>query len=40
MEKVDDIISNYKKKLAKLPKEEREKKIKKAMDEARRWNLD
>ena len=32
MEKVDDIISNYKKELAKLPKEEQEKKIKKAWD--------
>jgi len=32
MEKVDDIISNYKKKLAKLPKEEQERRTQKAWD--------
>ena len=37
IEKVDDIIVNYKKKLAKLPKAERDKRVKKAMDLARSW---
>tara|TARA_Y100001938_G_C8064438_1_gene419324 strand:+ start:190 stop:438 length:249 start_codon:yes stop_codon:yes gene_type:complete len=32
MAKVDDILDNYKKKLSKLPKEERDKRIKKALD--------
>ena len=40
MKKVDDIIDNYKKKLSKLPKAERDKKIKNAMDAVRaRHNL-
>ena len=32
MEKVDDIISNYKKELAKLPKEEQERRTQEAWD--------
>jgi ABC-type transporter MlaC component len=32
MAKVDDIIDNYKKKLSKLPKKERERRVQKAWD--------
>jgi hypothetical protein len=32
MAKVDDILNNYKKKLAKLPKAEQDRRIKKALD--------